>query len=307
MKLKAVVGKSLKVVVAVLLPVCFSFAGIAMPVAPPPVVAALTQEAAWQRLNAREDNFFVMLPVQPELTGRGGFTFGANGEPVSDERIASAYHNGVVYLVRIYGTPNPKRLLSKYPSIMHLSDAGESNFNVSGIEGKQYVKKGKGHVHTIRLLPTKKRLYVIETAARDESNADIRRFVASLMFGDAATADKPVPAVDRADGKVEPLPIAPGHEPLTAEEVTRPAVIIYKPAPPYPERAKQLRVNGTVKYRVVLSPSGEVTDIKVTQGLGGGLSEEIAQIVKSIKFLPAEKDGRLVPQYTEVTYNFVLR
>jgi TonB family protein len=309
MEINFVAGKFPKVVVAVLLAACFSFESLAFAVAAPPaaVASALTQ-AAWQRVNAREDNFSVMLPARPEITGNREFTFGSNGEFINEERIASTYHNGVVYLVRMYDTSNPKRLLSKYPAIRQISSAVESNVSVGGIEGKQLVKKNEGFVHVIRLFPTKKRLYVLEAAARDENHADIRRFVSSLTLGDtAATAsDKTDPAAGSANAGAAPLPVAPDTEPLSEKEVTHPAVLIYRPQPPYPARAKQLGISGTLKFRVVFSPSGEVTDIKVTQGLGGGLSEAVAPIVKSIKFLPAVKDGRLVPQYAEISYNFRL-
>lgn len=308
MGLKFVAGKSLQVMIAVWLSACFSFERLALAGAPPAAFASA--QVAWQKLNAKEDNFSVMLPVRPEIAGHREFTLGANGEFIDEERTASAYHNGVVYLVRMYDTPNPKRLLSKYPSIMRLPDAEESNVGVGSIEGKQHVIKREGYVHFIRLFPTKKRLYVLEAAARDEHNTDIQRFISSLTLGDGALTgaanDKPV-QVAGANSNVESLPIASGLEPLSEKEVTRPAVIIYKPQPTYLNSAKALQVSGTLIFTVVLSPTGEVTDIKVTQGLGGGLSEAGAQTVKSIKFIPAEKDGRLVPQYATVSYNFVLR
>lgn len=308
MEIRFVAGKSLQVVIAVWLSACFSVERLALAVAPPATIA-LTQ-AAWQKLSTKEDNFSVMLPARPEITGHRNFTFGRDGEFIDEERIASAYHNGVVYLVRMYGTSNPKRLLSRYPSLTGLSATEESNVSVGVIEGKQYVIKREGYVHFIRLFPTKKRLYVLEAAARDENNAGIRRFVSSFTLGDAASTgaanDKPDQAAG-ANSNVELLPVASGLEPLGEKEVTRPAVIIYKPQPSYLNSAKALQVSGTLVFRVVFSPAGEVTDIKVMQGLGGGLTEAGTQTVKAIKFIPAEKDGRLVPQYAIVSYNFVLR
>jgi TonB family protein len=311
MSIKFVAGKLVKAVIAVLLSVCFSFEPNAL--AAQPATATVSTQTAWRRLETKEDNFSIMLPAQPEVAAHGNYILGANGEFIDEERIATAYHNGVVYIIRIYTTSNPRRMLSKYPSIIRLSDAEESSVQVGSLEGKQYLKRRERYVHFIRLFPTKKRLYVLEAAARDEGNANIRRFISSLTLGDASTAtvatgEKSDPATARVDnGQVQPLPIAPGLEPLSDKEVTLPAAIIYKPQPRYSARAKQLGVSGTLKYRVLLSPSGEVTDIKVTQGLGGGLSDTTVQTVKSIKFLPAEKDGRLVPQYVVIAYNFELR
>jgi TonB family protein len=259
-------------------------------------------------LATQEDNFSVQLPVPPGIRGRGAATLGPGGERISEERVASAYHNGVVYVIWMYQAPDPQRLFSKYPDIFHLSEATESSVQVGGIKGKQYLKKEEGYVRLSRLFPTKKHLYVLEAAARDEAHPDIRRFLSSLTLGESGTSGaKSTPAAessDLADG--HPLTVVPsGTKPLSDKDVTRRAVIIYKPAPPYTSLAKNSNVTGTIKLRVVLTPSGEVTEIKVLRGLTG-LTEGAKEAAKFIKFLPAEKDGQLVPQYEEVEYNFVL-
>lgn len=264
---------------------------------------------AWQRLTSKEDNFSVQIPAQPEIRGRGEFTFGPDGERVSQERIATAYHNGVVYIIRVYEAASPKRLFSKYPKIFRLSGADESSIAVGGFEGKQYLKKGDNFFHFVRLFPAKKRLYVLEAAARAEANPDVGRFLSSLTLGDAGAAESSgaaeVAGAPPANG--DSMTLAPsGSKPLLEKEVTRPVVIIHKPQPPYTALAKQNRVSGAIKLRVVLSPSGEVTGIEVLRGLSGGLTEGATEVARSIKFLPAEKDGQLVPQYAEVEYNFVL-
>lgn len=312
MVVKFVAGKTPKVV-AFLLASCFSFASLLFASGRLAAGDAFAQETAaaagaWQTLSAREDNFSVALPVRPEITGHSNFAYGERGAHVEEERVASAYRKGVVYLVRMLTTPDAKRLLSNYVSIRKFPGAEESNLKMGDIEGKQYFIRGEGHVHFVRLFRTKKRLYVLEAAARDEGNADIQRFFSSLTLDGAAA---PPLSVSSAAGtnasKAEPFPVASDLAPLTEKEVTRPAVVIYKPQPPYPARAKQMRASGTVRYSVVLSPSGEVTNIKITQDQLGGQAEALAQVVKSVKFLPAEKDGRLVPQQSEIFYNFILK
>ncbi|HEX8458112.1 MAG TPA: energy transducer TonB [Pyrinomonadaceae bacterium] len=275
--------------------------------------ASMQEDAAgaWQMLRAKEDNFSIQLPVPPEIRGNGQYRLGAaDGEFIDEERVASAYHKGVVYLVRMYTTSDPKRLFSKYPSVMRFDDAEQSNVRLGSIEGKQYVKRGEGYVHLIRLFPTKKRLYVLEAAARNGSNTAIERFMSSLTLGDAGTtpsAAAPSVAATTNATQAAPLPVASDQEPLSEKEVTRPAIIIYRPQPRYPAAAKQMRASGSVKYSVVLSPSGEVTDIRLAQPQARSLSGATDEVVKSIKFLPAEKDGRLVPQRSEVLYHFELR
>jgi TonB family protein len=267
--------------------------------------AAAQNRAAWEKLSAKEDNFSVLIPVTPEIRSRREFTFGPDGEGVNEERIASAYYNGVVYIVRMYETSNPKRLFSKYPEIFRLSNADASTITVSGIAGKQFLKKADGYFHLIRLFPAKKHLYVLEAAARAEANPDVQRFLSSLTLGDLSAGDVNSPSDAKAMLSTNDtvMPLAPADtKPLTAKQVTRPAVKIYNPSPPYTPLARQSRQSGSVKLRVVLSPSGEVTGVEVVERLGGGLTEAATEIVKSMKFLPAEKDGQLVPQYAEVEY-----
>jgi hypothetical protein len=106
-------------------------------------LSASTQgQIPWSRIRAKEDNFSILLPVSPDMRGHRDFTIGLGGERISEERIAAAYHNGVVYLVRMYEISNPQKFQKKYAEIFQLLDANESTLTVGGIEGKQYLKKG---------------------------------------------------------------------------------------------------------------------------------------------------------------------
>jgi len=308
MNLNFTAGKSLKAFIVVLLLAFFPFERVTFAVTL--YIRALTQtQDTWLRIDTKEDNFSVLVPARPEITGRGYSTFGPGGVRISEERIASLYHNGAVYIVRMYGTPSPKRLLSEYPDVLRLSKADESKLMVGGLEGKQYLKKGEGYFNFVRLVATKKRLYVLQAAARDEGNPDVRRFLSSLTLGDMDPAgiNNTSSSIGERSVNSSAMSLAPaGSKPLTEKEVTRPAVVIYKPQPPYNLRAKQHRVSGTVKFRVVLLPSGEITNVEVLKGLAEGVTEDAASVVKSVKFLPAEKDGQFVPQYAEISYNFVI-
>jgi TonB family protein len=87
-------------------------------------------------------------------------------------------------------------------------------------------------------------------------------------------------------------------------EVTRKALITFKPEPGYTEEARGNRVEGMVRLRAVLNASGEVTNITTVKGLPDGLSEKAIAAARQIKFTPAEKDGHKVSQYVVLEYNF---
>jgi TonB family protein len=87
-------------------------------------------------------------------------------------------------------------------------------------------------------------------------------------------------------------------------EVTRKAVITFKPEPNFTEEARKNNVTGLVKLRLVLASSGAVSNISVVKGLPDGLTEKAIAAARQIRFNPAQKDGRAVSQYITIEYNF---
>jgi TonB family protein len=97
---------------------------------------------------------------------------------------------------------------------------------------------------------------------------------------------------------------AAGDVPYKGVDVSRKAVLVYKPQPGYTEEARTNDISGVVRLRVVLSPSGNVTNISVVKGLPDGLTEKAIVAARHIRFFPAIKDGQEVPQYAVLEYNF---
>ena len=87
-------------------------------------------------------------------------------------------------------------------------------------------------------------------------------------------------------------------------ELTTKAVIVKKPDPGFTEEARRNGVTGVVRLRAVLAADGRVKDILVVKGLRDGLTERCIRAARSIKFQPAQKDGRAVSQYVTLEYNF---
>ena len=93
---------------------------------------------------------------------------------------------------------------------------------------------------------------------------------------------------------------------FSPREVTQKARILSKTEPPYTEEARKNQISGTVVLQVVLSSSGQVTNIRAVSGLPYGLTEKAIAAARQIRFTPAMKDGRAVSQYTRIEYNFNL-
>jgi len=115
-----------------------------------------------------------------------------------------------------------------------------------------------------------------------------RAAVRSSGFGDAISA----------------APSARGARPA-APAVTV-AQILEKPRPAYTEEARRLRIEGEVQLEILFGASGEISILRVVRGLGHGLDENAVQAARTIRYLPARKDGRPVDSTATVHIIFQL-
>lgn len=62
----------------------------------------------------------------------------------------------------------------------------------------------------------------------------------------------------------------------------------------YPDMAMRMRIEGKVYVLIYLNESGDVDDVKVVKGIGGGCDEEAARAIKKTKFTPGMNKGAAV-------------
>lgn len=94
--------------------------------------------------------------------------------------------------------------------------------------------------------------------------------------------------------------------PFAAREVTRKAVVTFRPEPGYTEDARKNNIQGVVTLRLLLASSGQVSNISPVKRLPDGLVEKAITAAKQIKFTPAQKDGRNVSQWVTINYTFAI-
>jgi protein TonB len=75
----------------------------------------------------------------------------------------------------------------------------------------------------------------------------------------------------------------------------------------YTEDARQRGVSGDVVLEIVVRRDGSVGDVKVLQGLAGGLNDRAVQAVRQWRFSPAHRQGAPVDVIVEVAVEFKLR
>ena len=75
----------------------------------------------------------------------------------------------------------------------------------------------------------------------------------------------------------------------------------------YSEEARQRGIRGDVVLEIVVRRDGSVGDVKVLQGLPGGLNDRAVQAVRQWRFSPAHRQGAAVDVIVEVAVEFKLR
>ena len=75
----------------------------------------------------------------------------------------------------------------------------------------------------------------------------------------------------------------------------------------YTEDARQRGISGDVVLEIVVRRDGTVGDVKILQGLGGGLNDRAVQAVRQWRFAPARRHGAAVDVIVEVAVEFKLR
>lgn len=76
----------------------------------------------------------------------------------------------------------------------------------------------------------------------------------------------------------------------------------------YPQMAADAGITGRVYITFVVEKNGEVTDVRVLKGIGGGCDEEAIRVIKQMpKWNPGKQRGKSVKVQFNLPVNFTLR
>ena len=262
---------------------------------------AAAQEAApgqkWGRYTFPGDEFSVELPGEP-------FVFRTHRYIVSKGRYESMrvfglYSNGAVYIVAAFDKPHGSESFEHFITYVHssyiLEKLSQRGAALGDFKGREYADGGRLKYRVFR---THGRVYLVWA---DGEEAGAARFLNSLRLSPTPEGAE-IKGAARAGQTVTLVPENDG--PFRHSEVTRKAVIAFRPTPSFTEEARKNNVTGVVRLRAVLSSSGAVTNISIIKPLPDGLTEKAINAARHIMFLPAQKDGRTVSQYIILEYNF---
>jgi protein TonB len=76
----------------------------------------------------------------------------------------------------------------------------------------------------------------------------------------------------------------------------------------YPAIAKRTNIQGKVYVRFVISKTGDISNVEVLKGIGGGCDEEAVRVIENApKWIPGRQRGKPVKVYMSVPIIFTLR
>jgi len=133
-------------------------------------------------------------------------------------------------------------------------------------------------------------------------------------------------ASTEATEQTEVQPVAPPPPPPEEKKVEEPQVYVIVEEMPefpggdaallqyiqsnirYPTYAREAGIQGTVFVSFVVDENGNVRDVQVLKGIGGGCDEEAVRVIKSLpKFKPGKQRGKPVRVKMQVPIRFVLK
>jgi TonB family protein len=300
------------------------------PSARTPAPSAPAESEKWERFTYPDEEFSVEMPLMP-------FVFHTTrhvNRTLSDRekmRVFGVYSGGVVFMVASYDKPRDGETFDDFAGYTQGGSLGglvsKGNVTLKGFAGKEYAHPdGRGAVRVYR---AKKKAYFLKAYAKTADDPKVARFLDSFSLerktsgvlidefkAEAARVAQAAPPAAVGPGRVEnsggdrkeggggPEMPVDYNRTFRQGEVTRKALILYKPEPGFTEEARRNGVTGVVRLRAVLSSKGRMTNISVIKPLPAGLTEKAIYTARHILFFPAMKDGREVSQFVILEYNF---
>src|SRR6185503_11058424 len=244
---------------------------------------------AWRESSPEDEEFTVNFPAEPRMTT--GKRFFGDRQNNYKFHFYTVVTNNTLFLVESYEGDRPKDLLRILMSGRR-GITGVADVELNGIKGKEFSHDIEGLSFKGRYFATKKHAYVVEAAKRGDYDQSMDHFLNSFIL-------------EHHPGGVLPLGASSSDdEVLPSKELQANVFILFKLPASYTEEARSRKLRGTVVLDAVLRATGEVTDIHIRRGLGGGLDEQSIEATKAIAFLPAMKDGKPVSHRVILEYNF---
>ena len=249
-----------------------------------------------RRYTVKGDGFSVLLPSRPAITTS---KVSRRGGKDRTKHFLTITRDSVVYSIEIFENLKPKQTLEEFiaESNVQYDPATERKLIVDGFPGKEYSAQTKTTTTVMQFLATEDRLFRFAAIGPAAAAPNINDFLSSIKLGEKT---------DGIDVSDAPLERDSSGNIYKGRDVDVKARFVAMPEPPYTEKARHNKVEGTVVLKAVLSKTGHVENIQVVASLPDGLTEQAIKAARKIRFIPAAKDGKAVSMWIQLEYNFSL-
>jgi len=262
--------------------------------------ARFQNDVAWIPFVPAGEDFSAMIPAPPTILNEpANYIYRKDGEKVLQHRDYSGYKDGLVFIIESYKVARPQKLMDALIEGELRGATFEREITLNGLNARQYRSNYLKVPLRIIGFVTKEHVYFLRLATLEETNSAVDKFLAGFRIRtpqDKERSHDLTPAT--ADIKQDEI--------FSPKEVTRKAVIAWKPIPGYTEKARLDGLIGSVILEVVFAANGYVTNIKVIKELKDGMTERAIEYTRNIRFFPAEKAGKPVSQSMRLEYTFNL-
>ena len=253
--------------------------------------------SSWSRYTVKDEEFSVKLPTLPSMTTSK--VFQARIQKQRLERQLKTAFAGVIYTIDVFENREPKQSLEEFVAEQNagaaLDLATERNLSGNGVAGKEYSLQNKTYPGTAQFFATEQRLYRF-IAIGPAQHEGVKQFFSSIVLGKKPEGTKV------EDGPGIPLELDTGERIFIGAEVDTKPRLLAKPEPVYPGDG----LRGKVVLRAVFAGDGTVTNIRVISTTHDELTDRSIDAARRIRFVPARKDGKPVPMWMQLEYNFNL-
>lgn len=281
-----------------------------------PAAAAGAAEAPWTRYTYPGEELSVELPAAPAVSRITRVIPDPEGHRIGQARVFGVYSDGVVFVVASYDHPRETESFDFFAGYIWggrwLAAAGDVRLGELDGRAYRYTYPFEGAARVFR---AKRHAYLLQVMSDEKGHGRaFGRFLDSLALGgkpageripDETPAGPFAPEPPRpARTSATPRPAPEGDGPFGFKDVSRRALIVFKPEPVYTDKARRNKVRGVVRLRLVLAPTGKVAGVEVVKHLPDGLTEKAVEAARRILFFPAVIGDRRVSQYAVLDYTF---
>ncbi|MGI8668453.1 MAG: energy transducer TonB [Aridibacter sp.] len=262
----------------------------------------------WEPLNGKDNELILYMPQGFKTIADSGYDYiGPRGSgKIEGKLLIYRYINGVILFLDYY-TGDVKQIQKSLEK--EEKSAPEKIGEINGFDFKQFTETDDEHYKKKQYYRIKDRLYILTAVAKSEDNEIIKDFFQSVKLindnkGVSPNVPSGITSITLSGIKEKEMLKFDDSQVINDKEADRPVVILNLPRPKFPIGIVRNLSNGKIILKALFAATGQVTKVEVLDSPSKELSKAAIEAIKKAKFLPAEKDGKLISVYIEKQYSF---